>query len=438
MGDPRLTYQVKASQRCNRWQQQVIEKDLPRCPADFDGIICWPPTDVGDTASQPCPGIENGYVNRTCGMDTSWESLNYTTCGLDMDTILEMRKQFNKAQDPSNNPDAEFIMKLLKECRYKREHTPPPEGLYCPIKFDGLSCWNYTSAGETAYLPCPYFVAGFDPRRFAFRHCMEDGKWFRHPESGQSWSNYTTCVDLEDLEFRQVVNSLYVSGYSISVVALCLSLVIFFSFRSLKCTRIAIHVQLFLSFASNNIMWLIWYRNVVDDPSVVKNNGYLMVANYMWMFCEGLHLHLALVVVFVKERVVMRWFHATGWGLPFVLTAIYAGVRSSSPEDSQRCWMEDSLTQWILTAPVLISMVASTVFLINVVRVLLTKLHGASASPAPIGMKKAVRATFILIPLFGIHHILIPFRPEPGHPGEQIYQVLSAVLVSLQVCQSIS
>jgi hypothetical protein len=36
----------------------------------------------------------------------------------------------------------------------------------------------------------------------AFRHCMEDGKWFRHPESGLSWSNYTTCVDMEDLEVQ--------------------------------------------------------------------------------------------------------------------------------------------------------------------------------------------------------------------------------------------
>jgi calcitonin receptor-like len=95
--------------------------------------------------------------------------------------------------------------------------------------------------------------------------------------------------------------------------------------------------------------------------------------------------------------------------------------------------MEDSHTQWILTAPVLISMVASTVFLVNVVRILLTKLHSASANPAPVGMRKAVRATLILVPLFGIHHILIPFRPEPGHYGEKIYQIVSAVVVSLQV-----
>ncbi|KDR11499.1 Calcitonin receptor, partial [Zootermopsis nevadensis] len=320
--------------------------------------------------------------------------------------------------------------------------------LYCPLTFDGLSCWNYTVAGETAILPCPYFVAGFDPRRLAFRHCMEDGNWFRHPESGLSWSNYTTCVDMEDLEFRQLVNSLYMAGYLISVVALCLSLTIFFSFRSLRCTRISVHVQLFLSFASNNIMWLIWYKYVIADPTVVKENGtwcqalhvllqYLMVANYMWMFCEGLHLHLALVVVFVKDRVVMRWFHAIGWGLSFILTVIYAAVRGSRPEDSQRCWMEDSHTQWILTAPVLISMVASTIFLVNVVHILLTKLHSASANPAPLSMRKAVRATLILVPLFGIHHILIPFRPEPGQPGEKLYQVFSAAVVSLQVRMSI-
>jgi calcitonin receptor-like len=95
--------------------------------------------------------------------------------------------------------------------------------------------------------------------------------------------------------------------------------------------------------------------------------------------------------------------------------------------------MEDSHTQWILTAPVLISMVASTIFLVNVVHILLTKLHSASANPAPLSMRKAVRATLILVPLFGIHHILIPFRPEPGQPGEKIYQVFSAVVVSLQV-----
>ncbi|BES94464.1 HormR [Nesidiocoris tenuis] len=313
----------------------------------------------------------------------------------------------------------------------------------CLPTFDGWSCWNMTPVGETAVAPCPYFVTGFDQSRFAFRRCLENGSWFRHPDTGQPWSNYTTCIDIEDLEFRKLVNTIYVIGYYISFAALVVSLIIFLAFRSLRCTRIAIHVHLFTSFAANNLMWIIWYKLVVGNTTVVQENQmfcqvmhvvlqYLMVANYMWMFIEGLHLHLALVVVFVKDDSAMRWFYFIGWLLPAALTIIYAVVRSSYPDETRQCWMNDSHTQWILTVPVCLSMLASLAFLVNVVRVLLTKLHCNSANPAPIGLRKAVRAAFILVPLFGIHHILIPFRPEPHEPGERIYQVFSALLVSLQ------
>lgn len=95
--------------------------------------------------------------------------------------------------------------------------------------------------------------------------------------------------------------------------------------------------------------------------------------------------------------------------------------------------MNESYTQWILIVPVCLSLFASLGFLINVVRVLLTKLHCNSANPAPVGLRKAVRAALILVPLFGIHHILIPFRPEPKAPGERAYEIFSALLVSLQV-----
>ncbi|KAL1122183.1 hypothetical protein AAG570_003588, partial [Ranatra chinensis] len=314
---------------------------------------------------------------------------------------------------------------------------------HCVPVFDGWSCWNTTPAGETAFAPCPDFLTGFDRNRFAFRKCTENGTWFRHPDTGQPWSNYTTCIDIDDLEFRNMVNTLYISGYTLSFIALSISLLIFFMFRSLRCTRIAIHVHLFTSFAANNLIWIIWYKIVIGNTVVVQENRaycqalhiflqYLMVANYMWMFCEGLHLHLALVVVFVKDDSAMRWFYCIGWLLPAILTTIYALVRVSNPAETRQCWMGDSHAQWILTVPVCMSMLASLAFLINVVRVLLTKLHCNSANPAPVGLRKAVRAALILVPLFGIHHILIPFRPEPDAPGERIYQVFSAVLVSLQ------
>lgn len=72
------------------------------------------------------------------------------------------------------------------------------------------------------------------------------------------------------------------------------------------------------------------------------------------------------------------------------------------------------------------------VFLINVLRVIVRKLHPQSAQPAPLAIRKAVRATIILIPLFGLQHFLLPYRPDAGTQLDHFYQLLSVVLVSLQ------
>lgn len=59
--------------------------------------------------------------------------------------------------------------------------------------------------------------------------------------------------------------------------------------------------------------------------------------------------------------------------------------------------MEESPSMWILKIPVLISLLASIVFLINVVRVLCNKLHPGTAQLAPLALRKALRATLILV-----------------------------------------
>lgn len=87
---------------------------------------------------------------------------------------------------------------------------------------------------------------------------------------------------------------------------------------------------------------------------------------------------------------------------------------------------------WILKIPVIFILICSTVFLVNIVRVLITKLHPKSVKPAPLAIKKAVRATLILIPLFGLQYILLPFRPEDGSTLDVPYQLLSSILISLQ------
>lgn len=44
-------------------------------------------------------------------------------------------------------------------------------------------------------------------------------------------------------------------------------------YRSLRCARNTLHTHMFTSFAINNLLWLLWYRLVVEHPSVVLHNG---------------------------------------------------------------------------------------------------------------------------------------------------------------------
>ncbi|ROT85994.1 putative calcitonin gene-related peptide type 1 receptor-like, partial [Penaeus vannamei] len=96
------------------------------------------------------------------------------------------------------------------------------------------------------------------------------------------------------------------------------------------------------------------------------------------------------------------------------------------------CWIEESHYTFILSAPVCVSILANLVFLVNIVRVLVTKLRANHVAADTNGTRKAVRATLILIPLLGLHYVLMPFRPAKGSHWEFVYEVISAVVSSFQ------
>ncbi|EAA00956.4 AGAP001175-PA, partial [Anopheles gambiae str. PEST] len=372
--------------------------------------------------------------------------------------------------------------------------------VFCPRRFDGWSCWEPTLAGTVAENWCPKFVLGFDPRRLAYRTCHENGSWFVHPHSGREWSNYTNCIDTEDMQLRRLVNDIYIGGYTVSFLTLIISLCIFHSFRTLKCTRIRIHIHLFTSLALSCLFWIVWYKFVVEDPDVLNANTpltsicvtvpgnscaykqsslqgwcvglhillhYLMLVNYFWMFCEGLHLHLVLVIVSIRAhpgdipRGRLECHRATisqGWCRLLPFSVRFNSIRLIFPlfhrrhrhhirtdaffsvffrvllTAGKKVFIKDIVAmRWFVTIGWILPMaLASLVFLINVVRVLLTKLSSTSPHPAPLGLRKATRATLILIPLFGLQHILLPFRPEKGCSLERYYQIGAALLISLQ------
>lgn len=75
-------------------------------------------------------------------------------------------------------------------------------------------------------------------------------------------------------------------------------------------------------------------------------------------------------------------------------------------------------------------------FLLNIVRVLVTKLRDTHRAESNMYMK-AVRATLILVPLLGIQFVIIPWRPENRLAGE-IYDYIMHILMHYQVCSTFS
>ncbi|XP_075743689.1 calcitonin gene-related peptide type 1 receptor-like isoform X1 [Rhipicephalus microplus] len=463
----RVFAQLKALRECEqRAFFEAGDNDTAGCDWRFDGWQCWPPTPRGMTAKAPCPTLLPGNVNASatatyhCLMRGSWqdEMGNYDACTVspyfdpELKLLLDIAEEIGEYVPwEQSSPRGENWMWQEKIDHFKHclEHVllkPFPElganESLCPRTWDGWNCWDDTPPGQTVFAPCPQFVAGFLSSRQAHKLCTSNGTWFRHPVTGHVWSNYTACVDTHDLQFRNLVNSLYVTGYSISLVALLLSLFIFCYFRSLRCRRITIHKNLFTSFIINNLCWILWYIHVIAQPHVIEESPswcqalhvvtqYFLLCNYLWMFCEGLYLHTLLVMAFIAEDKILKWFLLIGWGFPLLPTIGYAVMRGLDPEASRMCWVEhDVWYTYILSVPVCFSILLSFAFLVNIVRVLVTKLRAVN-SPDNESTRKAVRATVILLPLLGLHYVVTPFRPDKGSIF-LAYEIISALVTSLQ------
>lgn len=64
------------------------------------------------------------------------------------------------------------------------------------------------------------FLHSFLSEGFAHKICESDADWFRHPFTNRSWTNYTTCIDVQDFEVSN--NEIYVGINSIDYVLLLL------------------------------------------------------------------------------------------------------------------------------------------------------------------------------------------------------------------------
>ncbi|CAG5126885.1 unnamed protein product, partial [Candidula unifasciata] len=115
--------------------------------------------------------------------------------------------------------------------------------------------------------------------------------------------------------------------------------------------------------------------------------------------------------------------------VPFLLTAAYAAVRGAVSTLAHNCWMQEDIFQWIIAAPVAASVIINICILVNLVRLLMTKLRQV---PNVNENRKAAKATLILVPLFGLQFLILPVRPELDSVLYPFYLHFMSLVMSLQ------
>ena len=124
----------------------------------------------------------------------------------------------------------------------------------------------------------------------------------------------------------------------------------------------------------------------------------------------------------------------SSWILSCSVTVPYVVYRSW--RGHQRCWMDSGyVSTWIIGVPVGAVIVANIICLVNVIRILRSKLSTIRNSDPFSSVQKLykqARAVVMLAPIFGIHFILLPMRPTKGTWLEYVYDILSVTSTAFQ------
>ncbi|XP_063696063.1 PDF receptor isoform X2 [Culicoides brevitarsis] len=314
---------------------------------------------------------------------------------------------------------------------------------FCSWTWDKVLCWPPTPAGTIVKQRCPS-KPGIDSSKFAERRCSAEGKW--EGKSGENqpngWTNYTSCFTPEarklldqvghmneKIDIAERTRILEMVGFSISLAALLLSLVIFCQFRTLRNNRTKIHKNLFIAMIvqviirltkyidqailrnTNDLMGTDPHRNGISNTPILCESSivlleYAKTAMFMWMFIEGLYLHNVVTVTVFQGRFPHKMYILLGWGGPILMTTVWT-VATAKYMETRQCWDLYNLTPyyWILEGPRLAIIILNLVFLLNIIRVLVVKLRQSHTSDVE-QVRKAVRAAIVLLPLLGITNAL--------------------------------
>ncbi|OQR68930.1 calcitonin receptor-like [Tropilaelaps mercedesae] len=336
------------------------------------------------------------------------------------------------------NPGVEFrwltcVRDAVECCQRIQSYTQPPEADHCSATWDGLTCFDDAGPGVTIENDCPEFLYEKRPKcsYVSQRLCQAGGIWRRKVNGTEEYTNYGGCWIKEREEEIASVYYFAITLYAISIMFCLPAVIIFSSFRSLRCQRISMHKQLVTSVMLSSLLQLMEH-SVLTLPGLSRNNAsvpafirmaqdawwckvlqvlqkYFWASQFAWMLCEGVYLHTLVSQAFVDYRSLASYY-AFGWGLPAACVSIYAVL--SACLANVNCWRSITVYDYIVTVPATLCLLLNVVLMVRVMVIVVAKLRGPDNTgdeASEHNLKRVFRAVLLLTPLFGIHYVVSMF-----------------------------
>ncbi|XP_017778759.1 PREDICTED: glucagon receptor-like isoform X2 [Nicrophorus vespilloides] len=332
--------------------QTVFNKTLGVyvCPAFFDGIMCWPPTQANSTASFSCPSYFTGFdpsqnATKECLDNGMWfvneegkAWTNYTKCYTSEETVVEVP--------------------------IKSDIAPHFITTYLPtIKI--ISKTGYSVSLVTLVIA---FIIMFSIKKL---HC---------PRNKLHMHLFASFI------FRAFIS--------------LLKHIIFVDGVGLHSDIILKNGQKFFFVDKKYGNW--------GCKLIISLFQFFITANYSWILMEGLYLHnLIFRALFADSNRKITPYIIMGWGMPAVVTSVWIVTRIML--ENTLCWTthdDKKMTFLIIRIPTAISILLNLILFVRIAVVIFSKLQAHVYEEAR-RYQKWARSTLVLAPLFGIHYALL-------------------------------
>ncbi|CAG9823095.1 unnamed protein product [Phaedon cochleariae] len=351
-----------------------------------------------------------------------------------------------KEEEERDMDEQQVIEHLEKKCLSGSLDNDSDGNVTCPVVFDGYLCWPATLRGQLARQPCSGNFLKSTLEGWASRQCTDNATWWIPDGLTAAWSNLTQCgtffvytnatalppalLDPIYPVWLPRIKAVSYFGYAVSVACLVVAICIFVSIKRLHCARNKLHLNLFVSFILRSLLSVLkdglFVRGTAlpqdvfyDDEgqpkfpedityswvckAIVSIRYYFILANFVFMLMEGLYLHNLMFLKLFSDNHKVHIYCLIGWGLPVFFLVPWIILRTVF--EDVICWTEKDnpyITLIFIDVPIGTTVVINFILFLIIVRVLTVKLNSVWIQQRKMKYRKLMKATLILIPLFGV------------------------------------